>query len=152
MSKVNAVPQGLHAVTVQLTVEGAADAIAFYQKAFGAEPGMVAPDPSGKKIWHAEFRIGDTCLFINDAFPEMGGGANVTRVWLYSQDVDALWKRATDAGAKVKMPLGDMFWGDRMGTVVDAWKNEWTLAQHIKDMTPAEMKAAQDAFVASMKK
>ncbi len=64
--------------------------------------------------------------------------------------VDALFKRATDAGTKVKMPLGDMFWGDRMGTVVDAWGNEWSLAQRTRDMTPEEMKKAADAFIAQM--
>jgi uncharacterized glyoxalase superfamily protein PhnB len=150
MSKVKAVPEGLHTVTAALTIDGAADAIAFFTKAFGAEEVMRAPDPSGKKIWHAAVRIGDSQFFVNDAFPEMGAGANTSRLWIYVDDVDALFKRATEAGASVKMPLGDMFWGDRLGTVVDKWGNEWTLAQHIKDMTPAEMKAAQDAFVASM--
>jgi uncharacterized glyoxalase superfamily protein PhnB len=152
MSKAKAIPEGLHTVTAQLTIDGASDAIAFYQKAFGAEEVMRAPDPSGKKIWHAEIRLGDSRVFVNDAFPDMGGGANKTRLWVYSENVDALYKRATDAGAKVKMPLADMFWGDRLGAVVDPWGNEWTLAQHLKDLTPAEMKQAQDAFIAQMKK
>ncbi len=144
------VPQGLHTVTASLTIDGCAEAIDFYKKAFAAEEVMRAPDPSGKKIWHAEIRVGDSVLFANDAFPEMGGGANVSRLWIYREGVDAWWKRAVDAGCKVKMPIADMFWGDRLGTVVDKWGNEWTIAQHMKDMTPAEMKAAQDAFVASM--
>lgn len=63
-----------------------------------------------------------------------------------------MYKRATDAGMTVNMPLADMFWGDRMGTVVDKWGNEWTFAKHIKDLTPAEMQKAQDDFVAGMKK
>lgn len=82
----------------------------------------------------------------------MGGGANVTRLWLYAENVDAIYKRATDAGMKVKMPLSDMFWGDRMGTLVDSWGNEWTVAQRTKEMTQAEMQKAQEGFVASMKK
>jgi uncharacterized glyoxalase superfamily protein PhnB len=150
MSKAHYIPQGLHTVTAQLSIDGASEAIAFYQKAFGAEEVSRAPDPSGKKIWHAELRIGDSRIFVNDTFPEMGGTATRSQLWVYSENVDALFKRATDAGTKVKMPLGNMFWGDRLGTVVDAWGNEWTLAQHIKDMTPAEMKQAQDAFIAQM--
>ncbi len=151
MSTVQPIPEGLHTVTAQLTVEGASDAIAFYAKAFGAQETSRAPDPSGKKIWHAEFRIGDSRVFINDAFPDMGGPANKTRLWIYSENVDAIFERATAAGAAVKMPLGNMFWGDRMGVVVDAWGNEWALAQRVKEMTPAEMMIAQNAFVAAMK-
>src|SRR5271170_7367732 len=152
MSKVKRVPEGMHTVTAQLAVEGAADAIAFYKKAFGAEEVMRAPDPSGKKIWHAQIRIGDSQIFVNDVFPEMGGGPGSARLWVYVENVDSLFKRAADAGAVVKMPLADMFWGDRIGCVVDKWGNEWNLAQHIKDLTPDEMKKAQDAFVAGMKK
>jgi PhnB protein len=149
MSKVKAVPEGIHTVTPQLAVDGAAEAIEFYKKAFGAEEVARAPDPSGKKIWHASIRIGDSQVFVNDVFPDMGG-ANKSKLWIYVDGVDALFKRATGAGATVRMPLADMFWGDRLGTVTDKWGNEWTLAQHIKDMTPDEMKKAQDAFVASM--
>jgi PhnB protein len=152
MSKVKAIPEGLHTVTPQLTVDGASEAIAFYKKAFGAEEISRVPDPSGRKIWHAEVRIGDSRVYVNDAFPDMGGPANKTRLWVYTENVDALYKRATEAGATVKMPLADMFWGDRLGTVADAWGNEWTLAQRMRDMTQEEMKQAQDAFVAKMKK
>jgi uncharacterized glyoxalase superfamily protein PhnB len=152
MSKVNAIPAGLQTVTAQLTIDGAAEAIAFYQKAFGAEEISRAPDPSGKKIWHAQMRLGSSVFFVNDAFPEMGGSANKTRLWIYGENVDALFKRATDAGATIKMPLADMFWGDRVGSVADKWGNEWTLGQHIKDMTREEMQKAGEAFAASMKK
>jgi PhnB protein len=152
MSKVKAIPEGLHTITPQLTLDGASDAIAFYKKAFGAEEVSRAPDPSGKKIWHAEVRLGDSRFYINDTFPEMGATANKASLWIYSENVDALFKRATEAGAKIKMPLADMFWGDRLGALVDPWENHWTLAQRIKDMTPNEMKQAQDAFVAQTKK
>jgi uncharacterized glyoxalase superfamily protein PhnB len=152
MSKVSAVPAGLHTITPQLSLDGAAAAIDFYRTAFGAEEVMRAPDPSGKKIWHAQIRIGTSCFFVNDTFPEMGAGATKSQLWIYVDGVDAAFKRATDAGCTVKMPLVDMFWGDRLGCVVDKWANEWTIAQHMKDMTPEEMKQAEDAFIAQMKK
>ena len=143
------IPEGLHSVTAQMNVEGASEAIEFYKKAFGAEVVHVAMDPSGKKIWHGAIRIGDSQIFINDVFPEMGNKASISNFWLYGDDVDARWKRALDAGCKVGMPLADMFWGDRLGSVTDQWGNRWNLAQHVKDMSPAEMQAAQDAFVKS---
>ncbi|HJZ83734.1 MAG TPA: VOC family protein [Polyangia bacterium] len=145
-----AVPEGLHTLTPALTLEGAAEAIEFYKRAFGAVEMMRAPDPSGKRIWHAVLRIGDSAFFMNDAFPEMGARPSPARLWIYLEGVDAAFKRATDAGAQVKTPVADMFWGDRIGTVIDRWGNEWNIAQHIKDLTPDEIKKAQDAFVAQM--
>ena len=147
-----AIPEGLHTVTPSLTVDGAAEAIEFWTRAFGAVELMRAADPSGKKIWHATVRIGDSTVFVNDVFPEMGATQNQTRLWIYCDDVDAAFKRATDAGAQVRMPVADMFWGDRMGALTDRWDNQWTLAQHVKDLTPEEMKRAQDAAVAEMNK
>jgi len=152
MAKVKAVPEGMHALTAQLSLEGATEAIDFYKKAFGAEEINRAIDPSGKKVWHAMLRIGDSMFFVNDTFPEMGGGKQTATLWIYTDGVDAAFKRATDAGCQVKMPLGDMFWGDRMGQVIDKWGVTWCLSQRIKDMTPAEMKKAQDEFVAQMQK
>jgi len=146
---VKAIPEGLHTITPAMTIDGADEAMKFYAKAFGAVETGRAPDPSGKKIWHASMRIGDSTFFHNDVFPEMGGSANKTSLRLYFSDVDAAWKRAVATGVTVRMPLADMFWGDRTGTVVDRWGNQWTLAQRVKDMTPEEMKKAQDAFVAA---
>jgi uncharacterized glyoxalase superfamily protein PhnB len=97
-------------------------------------------------------RIGNSTFFVNDVFPEMGGGAQTASLWIYTENVDQWFKRASEAGAKVTMPMADMFWGDRMGSVQDPFGNKWNLAQHMKDMTPYEMQKAQDAFVASMKK
>ncbi len=148
---VRAIPEGMHSVTPQLTVEGAREAIDFYKKAFGAIEVMHAPDPSGKKIWHSHIKIGDSALFVNDTFPEMGATANVTRLWIYTEHVDQAFKRAVDAGCQVRMPVADMFWGDRMGAVTDKWGNFWTIAQHVKDLSPEEMKHAQDKAVAEMK-
>jgi PhnB protein len=146
------IPEGYHSLTPQLSLEDAAAAIAFFKEAFGAEELDRAPDPSGKKIWHASLKIGSSILFVNDVFPDMGGSKQTASLWLYQDNVDAGWKRATQAGCTVVMPLGDQFWGDRLGTLADRFGNRWTLAQRIKDMTPAEMKAAGDAFIAAMKK
>ncbi|MFL5322477.1 MAG: VOC family protein [Myxococcaceae bacterium] len=146
------VPEGLHTLTPQLTVDGAAAAIEWFKKAFGAEERSRAPDPSGKKVWHSELRIGDSALFVNDAFPDMGGTAHPTDLWIYTGDADAVFKRAVDAGAKVLMPMQDMFWGDRTGTIMDKWGNKWTIGKRVKDMSPDEMKKAGEAFVASMPK
>ena len=145
------IPEGLHTITPQLTIDGADDAIAFYQRAFGAEEVMRAPDPSGKKIWHAELRIGSSTIFLNDAFPEMGGPAHPTKLWLYTPGVDQAFKRAVEAGAKVTMPVTDMFWGDRTGAVADRWGNVWNLAEHTRDLTPEQMKKEEAALVAQMK-
>jgi PhnB protein len=152
MAQVKAVPEGLHTITPHLTVEGCAKAIEWYKKAFGAEERFRAPDPSGQKIWHAELRIGNSIFFINDAMPEMGGPAHVSNNWIYTENADQLWKRAVDAGGNVKMPIADQFWGDRTGTLVDPFGNVWTVAQHIKDLTPEQMKKAQDDFIAQMAK
>ena len=147
----NAIPEGLSSITAQLVVDGAAEAIAVFQKAFCAQEVMRAPDPSGKKVWHAIVRIGNTSLFVNDAFPEMGATATPTRLWLYLDGVDAAFQRAVEAGATVRMPLTDMFWGDRLGAVVDRWGNQWPLAQHMKDLSPQQMKEAQDVATAQWK-
>jgi PhnB protein len=152
MAKVRAVPEGFHTITPQLSLDNAAEAIEHYKKAFGAEERSRAIDPSGKKVWHCELRIGDSVLFVNDYFPEMGGKAFPASLWLYVENVDQAFKRAVDAGCKVAMPVSDMFWGDRYGKVTDKWGNEWGLSSRTKDMTPDEMKTAEKAFIASMEK
>ena len=147
---VNPIPPGYHSLTAQLAVDDAAKAIDFYKRAFGAEVLDQAPDPTGKKVWHAALRIGDSMLFVNDVFPDMGGTVSNSSMWLYVPDADASFKRAVDAGAKTSMPVTDMFWGDRMGQIVDPFGQKWNLATRVKEMTPAEMKAAGEAFVAAM--
>ena len=147
---VKPIPEGLRTLTPSLTVEGAAEAIEFYKRAFGAEERNRALDPTGKKVWHAELRIGDSTFFINDTAPEMGATPSFSSLWIYTADADAAFDRAVKAGAKVTMPMADMFWGDRVGMLVDRWNIKWSVAQHIKDLSPAELKAAQDAFVAQM--
>lgn len=152
MANVQPVPQGMHTVTPQLALEGAAEAIVFFKKAFGAEETHRALDPSGKKIWHAELKIGSSTIFVNDVAPEMGGKPFPAQLWLYVDNCDASFKRAVDAGAKALMPVMDMFWGDRFGKVSDRWGNEWGIATHVKDLTPEETKKAEQEFIAQMSK
>jgi uncharacterized glyoxalase superfamily protein PhnB len=152
MAQVKAVPDGMHTITPHLTIDGCDRAIDWYKRVFGAELLERAPDPTGKKVWHASMRIGDSVIFMNDAFPDMGGPAQPTSLWIYADNIDQRWKRAVDAGGKITMPIADMFWGDRTGTLVDPFGNRWSLSQHVKDLTPEEMKQAQEAFVASMAK
>ena len=149
---VSPIPKGYHAITAQLSIDGAAKAIEFYQKAFGAEVVDQAQDPSGAKVWHAALRVGDSMLFVNDVFPEMGGSPSHTGLWLYVADVDASYKRAVEAGATGTQPPADMFWGDRMAHVKDPFGQTWAIATRTKDMTPEETKKAADAFIAQMKK
>lgn len=149
---VKAIPEGYHTITPQLSIDGASKAIEFYKKAFAAEEVDRARDPSGTKVWHAALRIGSSMLFVNDVFPDMGGSPSQSSLWLYVSDVNAWFERAVEAGAKAIMPPADMFWGDRMAQLADPFGQKWTVATHIKDLTPEEMKAAQDAFIAQMKK
>jgi PhnB protein len=155
--KVNPVPKALHAVTPSLTIKGCGQAIEFYRRALGAEVRMVAPAPDGKGVWHAELRVGDSVLFMNDPVPGMSPvPPSTTRpasvnFWLYVPDCDAAFKRAVDAGATVKMPPQDMFWGDRTGTVLDPFGYAWTFGTHVKDMTEDEMRRAGEEFAKSMR-
>lgn len=157
MSTVKPVPEGFHTITPHLIVRDSKAAIEFYQRAFGAQlQGGIAYMPNGK-VMHAMIKIGDSLLMLNDEFPEHGvvapkDGDGGVSLHIYVDNVDELFERATDAGAKVKMPLADMFWGDRYGKVVDPFGHQWTLGTHIKDMTQEEMKAAMDEAMAAMPK
>lgn len=142
---VNPIPEGMHTLTPHLVCDNAAEAIEFYKKAFGAEEGGRLPGEDGK-IMHAMMRIGDSAFMLADEFPDWGSlgpnslkGTPVT-LHLYVQDVDTAFARAVDAGAVVKMPLADMFWGDRYGIVTDPCGHHWSLASHVKDVSPEEMR------------
>jgi len=135
MSTVKAVPAGYSTVTPFLNVKGAADAIEFYKKAFGAEERARAPGPNGS-IMHAEIKIGDSIVMLSDALQNPPTQSNIH---LYVDDADALWQRATAAGAQIAMPIQDQFWGDRYGVVADAWGNRWSIATHTEDVPQAEM-------------
>lgn len=152
MATVNPVPPGLHTLTPQLTVIGAAEAIELYKKAFGAEEISRALDPSGAKIWHAELRIGDSAFFLNDAFPELGGPSHPSSLWLYAEKADELFKRATAVGFEVVWPMTDQFWGDRTGTLKDPWGNQWSIGKRVKNMTAEEMRKAGEEFAKNAKR
>lgn len=149
MSKVNPIPEGFGTVTPHLVVRGAAKAIEFYKAAFGAEELFSMPGPGGA-VMHAEMTIGNSRIMICDEFPEMCrspqtlGGSPVT-LHVFVPDVDAAVNRAVKAGAKVTMPVSDMFWGDRYGKVCDPFGHEWSVATHVKDLTPEEIMAGAAA-------
>jgi PhnB protein len=146
----NAVPQGFHTVTPQLTLDNAAQAIDWYKKGLGAEEVSRATGPDGK-IMHADLRIGDSHVMMNDAM--MGGkgpkalGGSPTSLWIYVEDCDALFNRAVAAGGQVVGgPMGqmaDQFWGDRCGTFTDPHGYSWTIATHKEDLSPQEIQQRQ---------
>lgn len=146
-SAVPPIPPGFHAVTPHLVCAGAAAAIDFYVRAFGAVDVCRVPTPDGK-LMHAAVRIGDSTVMLVDEFPEMGAlgpkalkGTAVT-LHLFVPDVDRFFARAVKAGATVKMPVRDMFWGDRYGLLEDPFGHSWSVATHLHDLTPDEILAA----------
>lgn len=147
---VNPVPDGMHTLTPHLVCRDAAAAIAFYQKAFGAVELARLLGPQGK-LMHALLRIGDSPLMLVDEFPDWGAvgpqslkGSPVT-LHLYVEDVDAAVERAVAAGSKLTMPVADMFWGDRYGTLEDPFGHRWPIATHVRDLSPEEIQAAAKA-------
>jgi uncharacterized glyoxalase superfamily protein PhnB len=152
-NKAQAIPKGYHTVTPSLFVVGAAKAIEFYKKALGAEELMRFPGPDGA-IMHAEIKIGDSIVMLADEMPEQGGrgpksiGGTPVSFFVYRENVEAEWKRALDAGAKVLVPLADQFWGDRTGCLEDPFGHQWWLAQHLQDLTPDEIRKNAEAFFA----
>jgi PhnB protein len=144
------VPEGFHTLTPHLVVKGASGAIDWYRKAFGAEEMFRMPGPDNT-VMHAELRIGDSPIMVNDEFPEHGargpvsvGGTPVT-LHMYVPDADAVFDRAVKAGAKVLMPLADMFWGDRYGQLQDPYGHRWSIATHKEDVPPEEIPARMKA-------
>lgn len=143
---VQAIPEGHPELVPHLVIRGASKAIEFYKAAFGAEEVCRMDAPGGAGIMHAELRFGTARLFLADESPIMErwvspkslNGTTVA-LHLWSEDADRLFERAVKAGAKVVMPLEDMFWGDRYGRVTDPFGHEWAIAQHVKDVTPEEM-------------
>jgi uncharacterized glyoxalase superfamily protein PhnB len=140
------IPHGFHTLTPHLIIKGAAEAIEFYKRAFGAKELSRMPfagQDGQVKLGHAALLIGDSRLFLADEFPEYGGvGPGPTSpvtLHLYVTDVDAAFARAVEAGAKVTMPLDNMFWGDRYGKLVDPFGHHWSIAEHLEDLTPEQM-------------
>lgn len=145
---VQPVPERYGTVTPSLTVEGCAEALEFYREALDAEV-LASMEGPGGKVWHAEMRIGDSVVMLNDEFPEQGhggprrlGGTPVS-LYVYVEDVDTVFRRVVDAGAEAEMEPEDMFWGDRMCAVVDPFGHRWTIATHVEDVDPGEMERRQ---------
>jgi PhnB protein len=152
-----AVPEGFHTLTPYLVVKNCAKAIEFYQQAFGATVRSIHYAPDKKSITHADLQVGDSILMLNDEFPggavsplSPGGGSASCTIHIFVEDVDAIWNRAVGAGAKIKMPLRDQFWGDRYGQLADPFGHNWSLATHIADLAEQEIEQAAKAAFSKM--
>jgi uncharacterized glyoxalase superfamily protein PhnB len=151
--KAQPIPTGYRTVTPYLVCRGAAGAIDFYKRAFGAKEKLRMPGPDGK-VAHAEIQIGDSRVMLGDEWPEMGAkspdmlGGSAGGVFLYVKNVDAFTNKAIAAGATVVMPVQDMFWGDRYGKLKDPFGHEWSIATHKEDLTPKQMAKRGQAAMA----
>jgi PhnB protein len=148
-SPVNPIPEGFHTVTPHLICAGAAEAIEFYKKAFGAVELSRMPGPDGK-IMHATIRIGDSVIMLNEEMPQWESfgpkhfKGSPVRIHLYVENADAAFEQAVRAGAKVTMPLDDMFWGDRYGKLEDPFGHEWSIGTHVREVGAEEMQKAME--------
>jgi PhnB protein len=148
-SPVSHIPAGYHSIIPYLYIDGAAAALEFYKKAFGATVEVSMPRPDGK-IMHAEIKIGDSHVMLADENAEIGAfgphhyGGVTSSLMVYVPDVDTVFQQAVTAGATVQRPLADQFYGDRTGGVMDPFGHQWYLATHIRDVTPEEMKQAME--------
>ncbi len=147
MNKVSPIPKGYHSITPYLVIKGAAQAIDYYKKVFGATEVVRMNGPDGK-VAHAELEIGDSRFMLADENPSMGAGytsaasigASPVSLYLYLPDVDRVIERAAAAGAKVLRPAKDQFYGDRSGFIQDPFGHLWGIATHVEDVSPEEMK------------
>lgn len=144
-TKLSAQPKGYHSITPYLITQNARDAIDFYKRVFGAKEVMRLEQPNGK-VGHAELRIGDAKIMLADEFPEMGSrspeafGGTAVGIHVYVKDVDAVVDRAVSAGAMLMRPVENMFYGDRIGTVVDPYGHKWHVSTHIENVPLARIK------------
>ena len=152
---VKPIPEGYPTLSPSLAVDNASEAIEFYKRAFSAkERGRM--DGPGGTIAHAELQIGDSVLMLADPFPQGSAkpprevGGTTFSLFMYVEDVDAVVQQAVDAGATLTMPVDDMFWGDRFGTVTDPYGHIWSLATRVEDLTPEEMEERGKAAMAAM--
>jgi uncharacterized glyoxalase superfamily protein PhnB len=139
------IPEGTPSIVPHLVVRGGGAAIEFYKRAFGSIEIRRMPGPDGQSVMHAELQIGNARFYLADEFPAMGSrsplalkGSPVT-IHLWFADVDSAFARAVRAGARITMPLEDMFWGDRYGQIKDPFGHSWSLATHKEDLTPEQM-------------
>ena len=152
MAKARTKPKGYRSITPNLVFRDAGRAIDYYKKVFGAKETVRMPGPGGK-VLHAELKIGDSLIFVNDLMREVPAGAAEEAAYspfslhLYVRNADKVFERAVAEGAHVKMPLQDMFWGDRYGQITDPFGQQWSIATHVEDVTPEEMsRRQQEAF------
>ena len=156
MNKVKPIPDGYHAITPYLAVKGAAEAIEFYKKAFGASELMRFPQPDGR-VGHAEIKIGDSRVMLADEFPEMdflsprARGGSAVHLHVYVENVDAVFERALSAGAREVRPVQDQFYGDRLGTVADPYGHVWHVSTHKEDLSMEELQKRAAAAAAQHK-
>ena len=149
------IPQGFRSVTPYLTLNDAARALDFYKRAFDAQEVMRMEGPAGK-IGHAEIKIGDSIIMLADEMPGSSSRSpqslkgTTGGVFLYVENVDAVFNRAVSAGAQVEAPLADMFWGDRYGRLKDPFGHSWSVATHKEDVAPAEMSKRMQEAMAKM--
>ena len=156
-TKVQPIPEGYRSLSPAITCKDAASAIDFYKKVFGATE-VVRMDGPGGMIMHAELQIGDSRIFVSDEFPGMSQApdaqapacAKGSGIFVYTEDVDSVVQRASDAGARMDMPLQDMFWGDRYGKFTDPYGHSWAVATHTEDVAPDEMQRRSEAFSKQM--
>lgn len=141
---VRAIPEGMHTLTPHLVCAGAADALSFYARALGATELSRLPGPDGR-LMHASIRVGNSVFFVVDEWPDMGSrgpkalGSTPVTLHLYTEDADALFEQAVKAGAKPLMPVAEMFWGDRYGQFEDPFGHRWSVATHVRDLTPEQI-------------
>jgi len=147
---VNWLPDGFTSVTPSLVVDGGEKAIEFYQKTLGAELIDKSAGEDGK-IMHAQMKIGNAMIMLNDEFPDWGsvgpkkiGGSAVT-MHVYVPDANAVWEEVVASGAEITMPMADQFWGDRYGTFVDPFGHKWGIAQRIENPTDEEVQERMKA-------
>lgn len=148
--KVTPIPKGYHSVTPYLSVRGAAAAIEFYKKAFGAKEKLRMPD--GERIAHAELVVDGSHIMLADEYPERGfsapqpGSKSPVGIMLYLKDVDAVAARAVEAGATLERPVEDQFYGDRLGGIIDPFGHRWYIATHKENVSAKEMQRRMQAM------
>lgn len=152
------IPESFHSINTYLVVRNAPKAIEFYKKAFGAEERFRMPGPDGKTIMHADLKLGDSVFMLTEESTEMKAqspesiGGSPVSMYVYVKDVDATFNKAVSEGATVLMPVKDQFYGDRTGYLRDPFGHLWSIATHIKDLSPDELRKAGEAFLEEMSK
>ena len=152
---VQPVPEGYDTLMPYLAVDDAAEAIEYYKKAFGAKERARMNGPEGK-IGHAELEIGNSVVMLADPFPQAsttppsGAGTTTASIVMYTEDVDAVVRKAVDEGAAITEEVEDKFWGDRFGTIRDPFGHIWSIGTHVEDVPPQEMAERAKSAMAAM--